>query len=172
MPFRVAAPVALSLLLLGCPQSETDGGDPPPEAEYCSAPEGTPTATRDLEVGAPNGDDLVAWQDGDEVEMVSGGQGGTMIVPSLRVPVGAGDGDEACWVVMLDNELADTSSGTVEDFRSTLVFQRRGDFMQVDGVYDLLGYGGSGLAGNTLTLKATVIAEAFRAERTVAVILR
>ena len=172
MPLR-ALPLALSLpLLAGCPGSP-DGDVPSvPEAEYCSAPDGQPNGERALEIGALGPHGFEAWSDGSEVTLETGGQGGTMVVVSLRVPAQASDGDEACWVVTLDNEVSGSGAGDIGDLKSAYVFQRQGEHMEVDGLFDLLGYGEAGLSDQVLTLSAAVNAEAFGAEHTVSVTLR
>ena len=169
---RATLPIALCLPLLGCPPSESDDGPSRPEAEDCYADEVASPEERALEVGALDGTAFTAWADGTEVTLETGGQGGVMVVPSLRLPAVAEDGDEACWVVTLDNEVTGTGAGDVGDLKSAYVFERNGEFMQVDGLFDLLGYGGSGLPGSTLTLTAKVSAQTFRAETAVAITLR
>jgi hypothetical protein len=173
MRFRATLPIALCLPLLGCPPSGSDDDGPSqPEAEDCYADEVASPEERALEVGALDGTTFMAWADGTEVTLETGGQGGVMVVPSLRLPAASEDGDEACWVVMLDNEVAGTGAGDVGDLKSAYVFERKGDFMQVDGLFDLLGYNSSGLRGSTLTLTAKVSAPSFAAETTVAITLR
>ncbi|MEJ7729043.1 MAG: hypothetical protein WKG00_07505 [Polyangiaceae bacterium] len=173
MLLRAALPIALCLSLVGCPCSQSDDdGDVPPQAEDCYAQEVASPEERALEVGALDGTAFSAWADGTEVTLQTGGQGGVMVVPSLRLPAATEDGDEACWVVTLDNEVAGTGAGDIGDLKSAYVFERNGEFMQVDGLFDLLGYDSSGLQGSTLTLTAKVSAQGFRAEKAVAITLR
>lgn len=171
---RISAPVVLVCALAGCsdPSGPTDA--PPLQAEHCVADgeELLGEVTRPVTVGLGEGDDFQPLQEGQEVALVLGGQGGYMIVPSLRVPVLEGDGNEACWNVHLDNELDGAPVGEVPDLLSRVKFERRGEHLQVDGLYDLLGYESEPLSGRTLKLTVEVTGHDFSATSTTALVLR
>ena len=183
---RISAPLVLlvraiagllpACSIVGCsdPSGPTDEAPLQVEAEHCVADgEELPAdATRPVIVGLGEGDDFQALQEGQEVALVLGGQGGYMIVPSLRVPVLEGDGNEACWNVHLDNELDGTPVSEVPDLLSRVKFERRGEHLQVDGLYDLLGFESEPLSGRTLKLTVEVTGPDFSGESSVSVVLR
>ena len=164
---RATLLVALCLPLLGCPPSADDDGPSGPEASYCEASDSSSNETREVEIGEQTASGFVPWSDGQDVRLQTGGQGGTMVVVALRVPAAAADGDQTCWVVTLDNEVAGADAGEIGDLKSAYVFLRDSEHMQVDGIYDLLGYGSDGLADHQLTLGAEVNAAGFTAAKAI-----
>jgi hypothetical protein len=164
-----------ALALGGCsdPYGPYLGPEPSVEAEFCVADDEDlpPTSTREVSVGLGDGEVFAAFEPGQEISLVQGGQGGYMIVPSVRVPVAEGDGEQACWNVRIDNEIS--SEGTeVPDLLSRVEFDRRGDHLQVDGLYDLLGYNSDALEGQTLTMTVTVTGRDFEGVTSVELLLR
>ena len=174
---RIAALVACALAVGvgGCsdPYGPFLGQEPEVQAEACVADgdDTTPTATREVLVGLGDGEQFHVFEAGQEISLIQGGQGGYMIVPSVRVPVADGDGDQACWNVKIDNELQSEAT-EVPDLLSRVRFERRGEHLQVDGLFDLLGYESEPLAGQTLLLTVTVTGRDFEGLTSVALELR
>ena len=126
-----------------CQQGPPDEGEPCFDTPACD-PAATPEAA---EIGTrEHGFD--AWQDGDVVELVNGGQGGVMILPSFCLPAAASSGEEACVGLTLDNAFdgADGGGGGEGEgegegpLTRRFRFTRDGERLCGGPLYDLLGY--------------------------------
>jgi len=180
---RVLAHAAGALLVVlalpGCGGGCGPGGDPTPaEPESCFdeiLPDGgLPAAT--FELGEGDATSFVAYPEfGAQAEILKGGQGGYMILPSVRIttlPAGTLPvGDPVCVQVRVGNMLAD---GTA--VQPLTVFQIQFEHDGTSGLFggplfDLLGYDEPGLTGHTLMLSVDVIGRGFGGHASATVLL-
>jgi hypothetical protein len=167
--------VGAAAVLAGCCGSAPDtdeGPSPGPQAERCAEDIGdAPAAIREVTLGS--GDPFVAYADAEAVQLIRGYQGGYMVTPSIRVAASAGDGERACLRVALENAFDDGGDGPASPgVLAMLVFERRGDQLCVDDLYDLLGLDRSALTGRTLALTVRVTGTDFTATDTARVALQ
>lgn len=159
--------VSRALLLAALPACASQCDDPlPSEAELCFddvvCDPATPAGT--AEVGERVDGHFDVWSADETVEVVAGGQGGYMILPTFCVPAPAGAADATCLLLQLDNVLDGTgpdagADADVDDdggIRARYRFERHGDRSCAGPIYDLLTYSTIDLAGGGVTLDADV----------------
>jgi hypothetical protein len=169
-PALFAFLVSLSLLsvLPGCGPSDP-GHTVPDQAPDCPTQFGEDTLEkRKVDIGDAASGDLVPYQDGEQVPLVRGGQGLSMITPWVQIAAAADDGEEVCCVVRLDND-----PGLIESNQFNVQFARRGAAFLSDGaIYHPFGPDHDVLVGETVKVTAKVRCDGFEGERTVTVSLK
>ena len=152
---RLASVLVVVAALSGC-------GD---DAAACMVPLERPDPTLSLTIGSAT----EAWTDGQRVPLVSGGQGGVMLLPVVRLP--AGDLDEICALVSVSNRTTVEEADPGTD--RLLVFRREGDELVSPVIEDFLGYSPSPFVDQEITLEVTVIEQesAFAASGEVTVVI-
>ena len=164
-PFAVR--VSRALLLAALPACASQCDDTlPSEAELCFddvvCDPDMPAGAAD--VGERFDGHFTSW-DGDEtVEVVAGGQGGYMILPTVCVPAPAGATSDVCLLLRLDNVLdaavpdagADADVDDDGGIQARYQFHKSGERLCAGPIYDLLTYSTIDLAGGGVTLDADV----------------
>lgn len=176
--FAVAA-----LALLGCPpgggggaEGGAGGASLPRQAPPCATdfPEDYPES-RALEIGTGTAGDFTPWHPGDTVPLYQGNQGLRMTTPSLRLPAGDADPDQACFRVRLENDYQGAILGdpTARDaIQTSASFLKQGAFYVTDGyLYNALSYSRDTLTGLDVAVTATVQGPGFQAAETITVTL-
>jgi hypothetical protein len=105
-PLSSLALGALLVTLPGCFLFNPDNS-PPDQVATCQGPSlgnPPPSAMRKVAVGDGTGSDFHAYQEGDTVHLVTGGQGLTMMTPVVRVEAAPGDPSEMCLFVHLTTD--------------------------------------------------------------------
>ncbi|MBK8251627.1 MAG: hypothetical protein IPK82_03035 [Polyangiaceae bacterium] len=106
-------PISRAMLLLLLPGCYLFNVITPEEVEYCSSgvtEEAKPNA-RSVALGTGDGGGFKAYQNGDKVDMVTGGQGLSMITPTIQVEGKDSDSDSPCLLVQLTIEGENEGSG-------------------------------------------------------------
>ena len=157
----------------GCGPDPHDPVDGPVEEQRCIG--GTrgdgPRGVRLVEVGDGAGESFRVWADGQEVTMVTGPQGGTMVTPTVRVPAEPDDEVAPCWRVHIVNDMPgvdDVGPGILAD----VPFDRVGDDLEAATLPDLLGFDPEDYAGRDLVLHVAVVGDDFDGARDLTIRLR
>jgi hypothetical protein len=157
--------VITSALLLGCPSP-----GPAEQASDCPTkflddfPDSREVALGDVSTGT-----FTPYADGATITLIQGDQGLFMITPAVEVEARPSDGDEACFRVTLDAELADDEIG----LQANVTFVKDGALLRSDGaIYHPLGDAREELEGRDLSLTAIVQGEGFEGKHNVKLILK
>lgn len=164
--------LALACALAGCSPEPGASGEPLVEPQRCSTMQGaTPRAIRAVAIGLGEPDGFIPLEDGDEVALVLGTQGGYMITPTIRVAADDGDGDALCLMASLDNAMA-APSDIGPGVQAYLSFEMHGAYCYAANIFDLLAFDAAPLVGRALTLHALVRGDGFEGSDEVSVMLR
>ncbi|PRQ03780.1 hypothetical protein [Enhygromyxa salina] len=147
---------------------------PAEEAEECLGtvpddPESLPT--RALELGELHNRKFSSYQDGDVVEVETGGQGFQMITPYVEIPLMKGDSDTECWCI--SGQFVDEPIGPDawnNEYCIGLTFEEVDGRMRVGPVISILD--GSEPRGVPLLFQVRVAGQNFTASSTVELVLR
>jgi hypothetical protein len=147
----------LTIFLLGC-------GPPEPTPSGCRTDVlSTDAPSFDVQLGTRQDGAYVPWSEGEQLEVINGGQGAVMVVPRVRIPDAPADATDRCMRVELDN-VFDYGMGPFP----TLALDET--FRVIDGGWESvslevpLDYGDVDM--HTITFTATVRSETFTAEGT------
>lgn len=156
-----ALPLLVTSALAGCGPSVT-GPEIPDQAAYCSISfEEDFPETREVDLGVLSESGFQPYQEGDEIALISGGQGATMITPVVRVAKGAGDDAAPCFRVLVEESAGEfTSEFNVE-------FREEGDHLFSDGALYFITY-----SEGDVGLSLTVEGKGFSGTKSVNVTLR
>ncbi len=163
-------------LVFGCGPADPEP-PVPDQAVDCPTQFGEDTMeTREVELGDASSGELVPYPEGEEVALIHGSQGLSMITPWVSIEAAADDGEEACCVVRLENE-ADGPLADEHNFigsnQFNVLFAREGSVFLSDGaLYHPLGPDHDVLAGQTVKVTATVRCDGFEGETSVTVSLK
>ena len=154
---RALTAMALVAALAGCP---SDDGSGPPDSFF----EGEPEIV--LEVGHTADGTFTRWAPGDVVSWVWGPQGGTMITPTLRLPLGTAE--DGSWLEVALTQQPDPGfpddAGELADFpglEEPFQFYERDGVLRATDIPSQLGWGDP--SGARMLLGATVRGEDFAA---------
>lgn len=148
-------------LLTGCPQVGPAASDTfPDQASACPVMVGDPQIQRAVAIGRGAGEGFTPYADGDDARLYEGDQGLVMITPAIRIQALSGDGDEACFQVLLVNDYQGAFPSSPEPKDQSLFnvhFVRRGDFFVSDGaLYDATTHEMASLDGLDVLVTASV----------------
>jgi hypothetical protein len=137
------------------------GDDIPDQASYCAIDfEEDFPETREVELGFGPASEFRPYQEGEEIETITGGQGATMITPVVRVAMGAADELEPCFKVRVGQGLEFSSEWNIQ-------FYQEGGSLFSDGALYFLTY----TTGET-PLDVTVQGKGFSGTKSVNVVLK
>lgn len=162
MTIRILTCAMAGILVLGCGPGPEPQPEIPAQASFCGAVTGAePTETRKVELGHGPASDFEPYSHGEEINVVTGGQGATMITPFVRVEKKAADGPEACFRVRLaEGDLEFSSEWNIQ-------FQEEGGSLVSDGALYFITY-----STEDVELILTVEGDGFSATSSVNVVLR
>lgn len=147
--------------LAGCGPIDP-GPDIPEQASYCSTNfDGDFSGTRKVDLGFGPPADFQAYAEGEEIPLITGGQGSAMITPIVRVEKGAGDGPEPCFLVRVE----DSGEGFSSEWN--VQFYEEGGYLFSDGALYFITYSEGDVA-----LSTTVMGQGFTGTSTVNVVLK
>jgi hypothetical protein len=161
----------LAALLSGC------GGEPiPEEASDCPTQFGKDiTETRGVEIGDASSGEFVPHADGAKVPLILGAQGSVMITPWIRVEAGPDDGEEACHLVRLQDELEGPlaeDSDALGALQLNVQFVKEGSFLVSDGaLYHPFAWDREALEGQKMKLTAIVRGDGYEGTKSVNIVL-
>jgi hypothetical protein len=142
-----------------------DGGtepEIPDQASFCAVSIGdTFPETREVDLGFGPPSSFEPYRDGDEVAVVVGTQGASMITPVVRVAKGAGDGAEPCFRVRVE----EVAEGFASEWN--IQFREEGGALFSDGALYFITY-----STGEVELDLRVEGEGFSGTKRVKVALR
>lgn len=151
----------------GCPDPGPEPGEDciaqRPAAELSSLP------TRVVELGSGTGADFRAWTEGASVPVTVGGQGFSMLTPSLRLAADGEGMSDACYWVNLEPVTADgeTSADGIGWFEGGLVFSPGSDGLTAGPIFSPLE---NDTPGQAVYYRVTVASEDFVAQQMLGVV--
>lgn len=147
--------IAALALLAGC--SDPAASPPPGTAAERCALDDHAAVNRLVAIGSRDDTGFSAYEDGQELELILGFQGGYMITPAVRVEAAAGDPDRVCVSIRLTHALLD---GDAPGLSPGLMLQawldRTADGFVSGTIDDLLELDPAPLDGHLLSLGVEV----------------
>lgn len=166
---------ALTVLLIaratpdeGCsPGSDPEVFEDDPAADCAlDMPDTEGLPTRTMEIGELDADgNFVAWTEGQDVALVTGFQGASMITPWVELPAMADDATSECWFVHLQH--LDEADESTLDLSTGLRFQLTDGGMLTGPIFDIP----EETFGDSVRVRITVSSESFVAVDTVDIVL-
>ena len=150
----------------GCGPKEDVFEDDPAADCSLDMPDTEGLPTRTMEIGEPDADgNFVAWTEGQDVALVTGFQGASMITPYVELPAMADDATSECWYVRLQH--LDEADEPTRDFSMGLVFDQTDTGMRTGPIFDIP----EETYGDSIRVRITVSSDSFVAEDTVDIVL-
>lgn len=147
----------LALLALTACGPPSSSEETEPSVERCVLEDDGAGEARQVEIGAHGANGFEPYQEGQDLELVWGMQGGVMITPAVRVEEAPGDPARLCVSLRLTHALVDGDApGLSPGLMLQIWLDATGDHLVSPAIDDLLEFDPEPLADETLLLTAIV----------------